>query len=336
MAEKSLDKRLLDIRALTLDFPSREGTVRVLRGVDLHVEKGEVLGLVGESGSGKSLTSLAVMGLVPRPHNGMGGHIFYRGRNILNAPEKELRALRGKSVSMIFQEPMTSLNPVYTVGAQIAEAIETHEKVTRPEAIARAVDFLRKVGVPAPEKRVKSYPHQLSGGMRQRVMIAMALSCSPDLLIADEPTTALDVTIQAQILDLISHLQKMTGMSMLLITHALGVVAETSDRVAVMYAGNIVESAPTESLFSAPAHPYTLGLLRSIPRIDRCRDSLFAIPGMVPSPRDLARARGCRFVSRCSFSVGRCFDEEPELTEIAPKHFSRCWKTKEIGTEVPN
>ncbi|MDR1732271.1 MAG: ABC transporter ATP-binding protein [Synergistaceae bacterium] len=326
-----MPNNLVDIQGLTLAFPSPGGPVRVLRGVDLHIEKGEILGLVGESGSGKSLTSLAVMGLVPRPHSGLEGHIFYRGRDILNVPEKEIRTLRGKNISMIFQEPMTSLNPVYTVGDQIAEAIRTHERLSRPEALERAVDLLRKVGVPAPEKRIKSYPHQLSGGMRQRVMIAMALSCSPDLLIADEPTTALDVTIQAQILDLILHLQKATGMAVLLITHALGVVAETADRVAVMYAGNIVESASTKALFSSPGHPYTLGLLQSIPRIDRQVESLCAIPGMVPSPKDLGE--GCKFASRCAFAADFCFEEEPALTEIAPKHFSRCWKPDFVKTE---
>ena len=320
MAEK-----LLEIKGLSLSFPSANGNVQVLRGVDLHINKGEVLGLVGESGSGKSLTSLAVMGLVPKPHGEMGGSIFYRERDLLTAPEKELRALRGKSISMIFQEPMTSLNPVYTIGDQIVEAIQTHENATRGEALHRAAELLQKVGIPAPEERVRSYPHQLSGGMRQRAMIAMALSCSPELLIADEPTTALDVTIQAQILDLLVHLQQNSDMSVLLITHALGVVAETADRVAVMYAGRIVETATTKELFDNPQHPYTLGLLRSIPRIDKSVTSLTAIPGMIPAPWDLPK--GCAFSGRCGFAEERCFEEEPELSAVFQEHFSRCWKT---------
>jgi oligopeptide/dipeptide ABC transporter ATP-binding protein len=238
-----------------------------------------------------------------------------------------MRALRGKSISMIFQEPMTSLNPVYTIGEQIIEAIRAHEEISKAKALERTVELLRKVGVPAPEDRVNSYPHQLSGGMRQRAMIAMALSCSPELLIADEPTTALDVTIQAQILDLIIQLQKDSGMSVLLITHALGVVAETADRVAVMYGGHIVETATTKDLFDRPMHPYTLGLMRSIPRIDKSVSSLSAIPGMVPAPRDFPA--GCKFSSRCARADERCLNEEPELLSVAPGHFSRCWRKEE-------
>lgn len=318
-------ERLIDIQDLRLSFPSSDGDLQVLRGVNLHVNKGEVLGLVGESGSGKSLTSLSIMGLLPKPYSGLSGRIIYRGNDLLMIPNKEMRNLRGDSISMIFQEPMTSLNPVYTVGTQIVEAIRTHEDIPREEAWDRAIELLRGVGVPAPEDRVKSFPHQLSGGMRQRVMIAMALSCSPELLIADEPTTALDVTIQAQILDLIVNLQKQIGMSVLLITHALGVVAETADRVAVMYAGNIVESAAAAELFDHPMHPYTLGLLHSIPRIDKSVDALFTIPGMAPSPKELGQ--GCNFASRCQLVSDICLASEPELTERAPGHFSRCWRT---------
>ena len=320
--------KLVNIKNLTLYFPSADGEVQVLRGVDLHINKGEILGLVGESGSGKSLTSLAVMGLVPKPRGKMEGEIFYQGRDLLATSAEEMRVLRGKSISMIFQEPMTSLNPVYTIGDQIIEAILAHERISKKKALERATELLHKVGVPAPEERVNSYPHQLSGGMRQRAMIAMALSCSPELLIADEPTTALDVTIQAQILDLIVHLQKNSGMSVLLITHALGVVAETADRVAVMYGGHIVETATTKELFDRPMHPYTLGLLRSIPRIDKSVPSLSAIPGMIPAPRDFSV--GCKFSSRCTLVAERCLNEEPELLSVSPGHFSRCWRTDEI------
>lgn len=318
-------ERLIDVQDLKLSFPSSDGDLQVLRGVSLYIDKGEVLGLVGESGSGKSLTSLAIMGLLPKPYRGLSGRIVYRGGDLLMMPNKEMRNLRGNSISMIFQEPMTSLNPVYTVGTQIVEAIRTHENISREAAWNRAIELLRVVGVPAPEDRVKSFPHQLSGGMRQRVMIAMALSCSPELLIADEPTTALDVTIQAQILDLIVNLQKQTGMSVLLITHALGVVAETADRVAVMYAGNIVESAATAELFDHPMHPYTIGLLHSIPRIDKSVNALSTIPGMVPSPKELGR--GCNFASRCQHVSNICLESEPELTERESGHFSRCWRT---------
>lgn len=323
-----MTEKLVDIQGLSLGFPFPGGEVAVLRNVDLHIGKGEILGLVGESGSGKSMTSLAVMGLIPKPHGSVKGRILYRGQDLLKASPKEMRSIRGKSISIIFQEPMTSLNPVYTVGDQIVEAILTHDKISRSDALDRAIELLKKVGVPAAEQRVKNYPHQFSGGMRQRVMIAMALSCSPELLIADEPTTALDVTIQAQILDLLLHLQKMTGMSVLLITHALGVVAETAKRVAVMYAGNIVETAPTAELFRRPQHPYSLGLLRSIPRIDRELDSLFNIPGMVPSPQNFVA--GCKFADRCSLAVPYCFEHEPALNPVGPDHFSRCWKTGEI------
>ena len=319
----------LQVKDLTISFRTSAGKVQAVRDISFDLYKGETLAIVGESGSGKSLTSLAVMGLVPKPHGRIEGNIFYHGRDLLTVPAVEMRALRGKSISMIFQEPMTSLNPVYTIGEQIVEAIRTHEDVSKEKAFERAVELLRRVGVPAPEERVKSYPHQLSGGMRQRAMIAMALSCSPELLIADEPTTALDVTIQAQILDLILQLQKNSGMSVLLITHALGVVAETADRVAVMYGGHIVEIAATKELFERPMHPYTLGLLRSIPRIDKNVDSLYAIPGMVPAPRDFPV--GCKFAGRCSEANRDCFEEEPELLEVAPGHFSRCRRTHGTG-----
>lgn len=326
-----MDEKLIDIRGLTLNFPSTDGEIQVLRGIDLHINKGEILGLVGESGSGKSLTSLAVMGLVPKPHGKMEGNIFYHERDLIKASADEMRALRGKNISMIFQEPMTSLNPVYTIGAQITESIRCHEAVSQKEALARAEVLLKKVGVPVPGEWIRNYPHQLSGGMRQRVMIAMALSCSPELLIADEPTTALDVTIQAQILDLLLQLQRDSGMSVLLITHALGVVAETADRVAVMYAGRVVEIASTKDLFNNPLHPYTLGLLRSIPRIDKSVSSLFTIPGMVPSPKELPV--GCKFSSRCVFADKHCFEEEPELTAAAYGHSSRCWKTEKLESQ---
>jgi len=331
---------LVDITGLKVSFPSDKGAIFPVDGLDLKIVKGETLGLVGESGSGKSMTSLALMGLVPKPNGRIaGGSIRFRGRELVGLPDAEMRAIRGQDISMIFQEPMTSLNPVYTVGSQIIEAIYAHRKASRSEARRTAIEMLRRVGIPAPEKRVDTYPHLLSGGMRQRVMIAMALSLGPALLIADEPTTALDVTIQAQILDLMNDLQRDFGMSILLITHNMGLVAENANRIAVMYAGRILEEASTGELFRFPSHPYTQGLLASIPRMQGEEKDLKAIRGMVPAFDDLPA--GCKFGNRCDLAWDQCHREEPPLFEIMDSlsalsertpHFVRCWSfVKERG-----
>jgi len=295
-------------------------------GVNLTVRKGETLGIVGESGCGKSVTALSVLRLIPNPPGKIvGGKILLEGRNLLDLPEDEMRKVRGGSISMIFQEPMTSLNPVFTVGDQIAEGIRLHQRLSKRESWTKAIEMLRLVRIPDPERRVKEYPHQMSGGMRQRVMIAMALSCNPHLLIADEPTTALDVTIQAQILELLNQLKAELGMAVMLITHDLGVVADTAARVAVMYAGRVVEEAPVLELFTNPLHPYTQGLLNSIPRIEKSerRPRLQAIPGMVPDLLDLPR--GCKFQARCTKVFEACRGEEPPLKPVgAANHPVRC------------
>ncbi|MBN1210312.1 MAG: ABC transporter ATP-binding protein [Myxococcaceae bacterium] len=308
---------LLEVRGLKTRFSLEEGPVLAVDDVSFSIPPGGTLGVVGESGCGKSVTALSVMRLVPEPPGRVvGGEIRFKGRDLLALPEEEMRRIRGNHLSMIFQEPMTSLNPVYTVGEQISEAVRLHQGLDRKRAKERAVEMLRQVGIPAPEQRVDAYPHQLSGGMRQRVMIAMALACNPELLIADEPTTALDVTIQAQILELLRRLQAERGMAVMLITHDLGVVAESCDAVVVMYAGRVVEQAPVRALFRQPAHPYTAGLLRSIPSFQEARGGggrqrLKAIPGMVPSLRRLPV--GCRFRDRCERALEVCARVEPPL-----------------------
>ncbi len=316
---------MLEVTNLTTVFHTDAGTARAVDGVSFSIAEGEVLGLVGESGCGKSVTSLSLLRLVPSPPGEIvaGSSVRYRGRELLALPQREMRKVRGNDIAMIFQEPMTSLNPVFTVGDQIAEAVRLHRGASRAEARARAIDMLRQVGLPDPDKRVDAYPHELSGGQRQRVMIAIALSCEPDLLIADEPTTALDVTIQAQILELLRELTSQRRMAMILITHDLGVVAETCDRVAVMYAGRIVEEAPVEHLFRDPRHPYTQGLLRAVPRIGRAADALTGIPGTVPS--STAWPDGCRFHPRCAFAWEPCRSDEPPLLEVDAARRSRCW-----------
>jgi peptide/nickel transport system ATP-binding protein/oligopeptide transport system ATP-binding protein len=287
------------------------------------------LGIVGESGCGKSVTSLSIMRLVESPPGKIeGGVINFQGKDLTKLSEKEMRKIRGNDISMIFQEPMTSLNPVYTVGDQIIEAIMLHKGVKRKEARQQAIEMLQKVGIPLPEQRVDEYPHQLSGGMRQRVMIAMALSCDPQLLIADEPTTALDVTIQAQILELMNSLKESYGMAIMMITHDLGVSAEVSDRVAVMYAGKVVEYTDVDSLFEDPKHPYTWGLMNSIPKLDKDVERLEAIPGSVPSPLNFPE--GCKFNTRCPLAEGKCFTDEPELIDAEAGHKVRCWRYKDL------
>ena len=315
-------KALLEIQNLKVAFDMEDGTVTAVDGINLKFHRGRTLCLVGESGCGKSLTSLAVMGLVPSPGRIAGGRIAMNGNDLLTLSEKEMEAIRGKEIAMIFQEPMTSLNPVFTVGDQIAEAIIQHKKVSSAEAWRQALELLVKVGIPSPEDRIHRYPHELSGGMKQRVMIAMALSCGPRLLIADEPTTALDVTIQAQILDLLYKLKEDTYMGILLITHNLGVVAEVADHVAVMYAGKIVEEADVLSLFKSPKHPYTVGLMNSIPRPGG-RGKLTPIEGTVPDPSNLPV--GCRFSTRCPKVMERCKTEEPPFKEVEAGHAAACW-----------
>jgi peptide/nickel transport system ATP-binding protein len=321
-------ERLLDVKNLKTYFFTDEGTVRAVDGVDLHIDKGETLGVVGESGCGKSVTALSIMKLIPQPPGRIvEGSIHYDGQNLVELPPSRMRKIRGKEISMIFQEPMTSLNPVFTVGEQIAEALRLHEGLGRREAMDKTVDMLRLVHIPNADRRVKEYPHQLSGGMRQRVMIAMALSCNPKLLIADEPTTALDVTIQAQILELLNELKAKLGMAVMLITHDMGVIAETAQRVVVMYAAKVAEEAPVGDLFKEPLHPYTQGLLRSIPRIDLAATSkqrLEAIGGTVPTLKGNI-APGCRFAPRCAFAKPVCTEKDPVIKEVKPGHKVSCW-----------
>ena len=314
---------LLEVKNLKTDFKLKNGVVHAVDDMSFTLDKGEILAIVGESGSGKSVTSLSIMGLLQEPGEVVGGDILYKGESLFKKSEKELQKIRGDQISMIFQEPMTSLNPVYRIGDQISESIMTHMKLSKKEARARTIEMLKTVGIPSPEERAHDYPHQMSGGMRQRVMIAMALSCNPELLIADEPTTALDVTIQAQILDLIYGLREKFNMAVLLITHDLGVVAEAADRVIVMYCGKIMESADVKSLFAKPMHPYTLGLLNSIPRIDdESGERLYMIQGMVPNP--LHMPEGCPFSDRCDKCMERCKKEMPALTPV-DGHLVRCF-----------
>ena len=323
---------LLSVKNLSTEFPVKKGIVRAVEDVSFDVDQGEILAIVGESGSGKSVTSLSIIGLLAEPGHVAGGSLEFEGKDLATLSEKQYRELRGNDMAMIFQEPMTSLNPVYRVGNQIVEAIRTHEKVSKAEAKDRAVDLLRKVGIPSPEARINDYPHQMSGGMRQRVMIAMALACNPKLLIADEPTTALDVTIQAQILDLLRRLRDDTGMAVLLITHDLGVVSETADRVVVMYCGQVVEEAEVRTLFDHPMHPYTLGLLKSIPRLeDDDSKRLYMIKGMVPNPLEMPP--GCHFSDRCDSCMDICRTKVPELVDV-DGHKVRCFLYESADGEV--
>jgi len=327
---------LLVVDDLRTVFDLRQGMVKAVDGVSFALKPHETLAIVGESGCGKSITALSLMRLVPDPPGRIaGGRVVLEGRDLLALDEEAMRGVRGKDVAMIFQEPMTSLNPVLTIGSQIAEVVLLHERVSRKEAWAKAVDMLRLTRIPAPEQRANEYPHQLSGGMRQRAMIAMALACNPKVLIADEPTTALDVTIQAQILDLILDLQQKLGTAVILITHDLGVVAETAHRVIVMYAGRKVEEAPVEELFARPQHPYTHGLMASIPRLPLMRGEMDAdaerlqeIPGTVPALTNLPA--GCVFAPRCEHAVERCRAEYPPYEEKRPGHWAACWRSREL------
>ena len=314
---------LLEVKNLETEFRVKRGQVKAVNGVSFEVEKGEILAVVGESGSGKSVTSLSIMGLIRDPGKIVGGQILFNGEDLLKKNTREMEQIRGDKISMIFQEPMTSLNPVYRIKDQIMENILTHEKVSKEEALKRSIEMLDLVSIPAPERRAYDYPHQMSGGMRQRVMIAMALSCHPELLIADEPTTALDVTIQAQILDLINRLRKKLGMAVLLITHDLGVVAETADRVVVMYCGRVVEQAKVLDLFTDPKHPYTRGLLDSIPKLDEDRKRLYMIKGIVPDPTHLPK--GCTFADRCDHCMEKCREHMPALVDQGNGRKVRCF-----------
>ena len=317
-------ENLLEIKNLNVCFQTENGLVHALRNVSFEVRQGEVLALVGESGCGKSVTALSVMGLLPQPQGIIsGGSIHFQGRDLVPLPRKELRKYTGNEISMIFQEPMTSLNPVYTVGYQICEAIRQHSRISKKAVRDHTIEMLDKVGIAEAGKRFNAYPHQLSGGMRQRVMIAMALSCNPRLLIADEPTTALDVTIQAQILELMLELNQSIGMSMIMITHDLGVVAEIAERVAVMYAGRIVETSQVVPLFTNPSHPYTWGLLGSMPWVDREQERLSPIAGIVPNPFEYPA--GCTYSTRCPLVDDKCRQHEPDLIEVEPGHLSACW-----------
>ncbi|MBN1042113.1 ABC transporter ATP-binding protein [Clostridium botulinum] len=314
---------LLDVKNLKTEFITKKGTISAVNGMDFNIKKGEVVALVGESGSGKSVTSLSIMRLHSKTSKTkISGEILFKSENLLEKSEKDMQNLRGKNISMIFQEPMTSLNPVFTIGKQINEAVMKHTGCNKKEARKKSIEMLNLVGIPSPEKRIDCYPHQLSGGMRQRVMIAMALSCNPELLIADEPTTALDVTIQAQILELMLELKEKLNTSILLITHDLGVVAEVADRVVVMYCGKVVEKASVTDIFSDPKHPYTKGLLSSIPKLDEEVDKLFIIPGTVPNPLELPT--GCAFRDRCEKCIEKCATSQPPLISLGNREV-RCF-----------
>ncbi len=321
------DRPLLEVKGLYTSFKTRHGLVRAVDGIDFHVDRGEIMGLVGESGCGKSVTSLSIMRLIASPGNVDAGEIIFDGQDLLKLPAEDMRKIRGDRISMVFQQPTSSLNPVWTVGRQIEEVLQIHRGMKGKAAWGRSLELLRMVGIPDPERRLKAFPHEMSGGMAQRVMIAMALACEPELLIADEPTTALDVTIQAQILDLMRNLRDETGTAIILITHDLGVVAEMCDRVAVMYAGEIVEETDVVPLFREPLHPYTKGLIGSIPVVGTVTEELAVIPGNVPNLIDLPK--GCRFAPRCLVrieeDVDLALDVHPELRPVSPGHDVRCW-----------
>ena len=323
-----MQELLLDIRGLRTQFFTDDGLARAVDGVSYSLEKGETVGVVGESGCGKSVTALSVLRLIPDPPGKIvDGEIIFEGTDLLGLSAADMRRIRGNDISMIFQEPMTSLNPVFTIGNQITEAVRLHQGLNKRQALDKAIEALRLVGIPVPERRVHEYPHQLSGGMRQRAMIAMALSCNPKVLIADEPTTALDVTIEAQILDLMRTLQEELGTAIIMITHDLGVIAEMARKVVVMYAGKVVEQAPVERIFASPNHPYTQGLLQSLPRVDKdasgAKQRLQEIPGIVPSLLNLPT--GCKFASRCPSVMPQCEEREPSLEQVAADHYSACW-----------
>ena len=317
-------RNILEVKNLKTYFYTDEGVVRAVDGISFDIKKGETLGMIGESGCGKSVSALSIMRLISQPPGRIiGGEIYFKGENLREKSEPEMRRIRGNEIAMVFQEPMTSLNPLFTIGDQIAEAIILHQKVDKREAQFRVIEMLGRVGMPSPERRAHQYPHQLSGGMRQRAMIAMSLSCNPDLLIADEPTTALDVTIQAQILELMEKFKDELGMTLLLITHNLGVIAEVSDRVVLVYAGKTMEYADVEAIFKHPRHPYMMGLLESVPRLDDASEELKIIKGAVPTALNLPR--GCRFHPRCEKVMDVCKVKPPRILEVEKNHWVRCW-----------
>jgi oligopeptide transport system ATP-binding protein len=319
------NERVLDVKDLRTYFYTKEGVVKAVDGLSYHVNKGECVGLVGESACGKSVSSMSVMRLIPYPPGIIvGGQILFKGEDLLQVSEARMREIRGNQIAMVFQEPTTSLNPVLTVGRQISESLELHRKMDKAAAQAESIKLLKLVGIPDPDKRIKDHPHQFSGGMQQRIMIAMALSCNPELLIADEPTTSLDVTVQAQLLEILANLRSEYGTSVIIITHNLGVVARYVDRVNVMYAGNLVETAPTDIIYAEPKHPYTLGLLASVPRLDSPRkETLRVIKGLPPNMANLPK--GCLFSPRCDYAMDRCREERPPLEEVGKDHYRRCF-----------
>jgi oligopeptide/dipeptide ABC transporter ATP-binding protein len=318
-----MTQQLLQVDNLVTSFRTADGKLPAVRGVSFSVNKGETLCIVGESGCGKSITSLSIMRLLPSNGEISSGSIRFQGKDLSTLSQEEMRKVRGNDISMIFQEPMTALNPVFTVGYQIREPLMIHKRISKKKAHLEAIELLKQVGIPSPEKRMQQYPHELSGGMRQRVMISMALACRPTLLIADEPTTALDVTIQSQILDLIDDLKEKFNMGVVLITHDMGVVAEVADRVMVMYAGEKIEEADVETLFNNPQHPYTKGLLRSVPNVDDREHKLEPIPGTLPSLNE--QIKGCRFHQRCEFATDKCRDQSPDIFTVKDGHYVRCW-----------
>lgn len=322
-----MSKIIVSIHDLKTYFFTYKGVVKAVDEVDLEISKGEILGLVGETASGKTMTALSILRLIPKPGKIVNGKIIFKGENLIEKSEKEMRKIRGSEISIVFQDPMSSLNPVYNIKDQIAETVELHQNVSKKEASDRTIETLRLVGLPAPLQTMKKYPHELSGGMRQRAMIAMALSCEPSLVIADEPTTLLDVTIQAQILKLIKDLQQEMDTSILWITHNLGVVAEICDKVAVMYAGTIVEYADINAIFEEPRHPYTIGLMKCVPKLHQVTDVFETIPGVVPDSLHLPT--GCRFHPRCKYAKEVCIEQKPILTEIEPGHFVSCFKERQ-------
>ena len=326
-----MENPVLEVRGLSTSFSTDNGIIPVVNNIDFTVKRQEVVGIVGESGCGKSVTSLSIMGLIPTSNGKVEGGIYFNGENLANFSEKKMRSIRGNEIAMIFQEPMTSLNPVFTIGEQLIEAIKIHWKWSKKKAREYAIQMLQKVGLPRAEQLINEYPHQLSGGMRQRVMIAMAMLCNPKLLIADEPTTALDVTIQAQILELMKKLNKETDTSIIMITHDLGVVAEMCQRIIVMYSGKIVEEADVRTIFKEPKHPYTVGLIQSVPDMREKKERLYSIPGNVPKPGSIEF--GCHFAPRCPHAHDRCFTETPDLTTLKNGQKVRCWLYEE-GKEV--
>ena len=322
-------ENILELKNLTISFGNKKERYEVVSDLSINVPKGKIVCVVGESGCGKTVTALSVMGLLPVPPGSIDtGQVLFDGQDLLNLSEKQLRDYRGNRLSMIFQEPISSLNPVFTIGDQIGEAIRAHRSVTKSEERARVIELLELVGIPAPETRLNSYPHELSGGMCQRAMIAMALSCNPELLIADEPTTALDVTIQAGILDLILEIRDRIGMAVMLITHDLGIVSEVADEVYVLYAGKVVEKGTRDSIFNRPSHPYTIGLINSVPSLVKKSGQLKSIAGIIPSPNNFPKA--CRFQDRCEYVFEKCREKEPSLDNLSEEHYAACYKSGEL------